>query len=74
MVLYPFLICLINHVQWRRGQRSEFTPDPEWSGWRIWRPEAKRLMRVFETTRTTLRVRGIQEIKIKEENEVIERA
>ena len=34
-----FLICLINHVWWRRWQRSEFTPEPEWSGWGSWKPE-----------------------------------
>ena len=34
-----FLICLINYVWWRRWQRSEFTPEPEWLGWESWRPE-----------------------------------
>ena len=34
-----FLICLINHMWWRRWQSREFTPEPEWSGWGSWRPK-----------------------------------
>ena len=75
------LISPINHVWWKRWQRSEFPTEPEWSGWGSWIPgwfqrskcEGKEnawwgVSRLWEQL---FRWDGYKKIKIREEEEEV---